>query len=154
MPDLAPIAGKLAKYIRLLGSDKEGECEAARAAMERTLESHGFDFTDLGHHVEQPADGKYTEVEVEQICQVIRKQAVEEGIKIGKAQGGNSNGAAPPLPSPVIMAAYCHQRRDRLNDWEREFIDNMHVRGVARRFTLKPKQKSKLQEIYQQLGGT
>jgi len=154
VPDLALIAGKLAKYIRLLGSDKQGEREAALAAMERTLESHGFDFTDLGHYVEQPTSGKYTEAEVEEFCQIIRKQAVEEGIKIGKAQGGNGNGAAPTLPSPMIMAAYCHQRRERLNSWEQSFVDDMHVGGKARRYTLSAKQKGKLQDIYQQLGGT
>jgi hypothetical protein len=85
------------------------------------------------------------------------KEGVEEGIKIGEARasngGGNNNGAGA-FPSAVIMATYCHERRDWLNDWEREFIDDMHVGGKARRFTLSAKQKSKLQDIYQQLGGT
>jgi len=52
--DLTPIAAKLAKYVRLLGSDRKGEIAAAFHALKRTLESAGADFNDLGNRVECP----------------------------------------------------------------------------------------------------
>jgi hypothetical protein len=73
---------------------------------------------------------------MQQFALAVRKEGVEEGIKIGKAQVSNGGGnGASKLPSPVIMAAYCYERRDQLNDWEREFIDDMHGSGKARRAT-------------------
>lgn len=119
------------------------------------MQSEGITWTDIGNAIERTADGKYTEDEMQQFALAVRKEGVEEGIKIGKAQTSNGGGnGASKLPSPIVMAAYCHERCDRLNDWEREFINNMHVKGVARRYALKPKQRTKLEEIYQQLGGT
>jgi hypothetical protein len=140
----------------MLHNDNLPQRRIAFTALEDALEKFGADFRDLGNWIEQPGNGKYT-AEVQEICDVVRKESVEAGIKLGLARASNGGGnshSTNTLPPASVMAAYCHERRDRLNDWEQEFIDNMHVHGVARRFTLKPKQKSKLQEIYQQLGGT
>jgi hypothetical protein len=44
---LAPIAAKLATFVRLLSSDKEGEIVAAAHAIKRTLKSGAPTFTRL-----------------------------------------------------------------------------------------------------------
>jgi hypothetical protein len=155
MADLAPIAGKLAKFVRLLGATQRGERAAAFRALQQALETAGADWTDLGDWIEQPGNGKFSEAEMQELFDAGRRQGVEEGIKLGMVRasngGGNSHGSNT-LPTAPIMAAYCYQRRDQLNDWEREFIDGMHIGGKTRWLTLK--RKSKLQDIYQQLGGT
>jgi hypothetical protein len=155
VPDLDPNWKRVAQLTRLLGSSG-GERRNAFAALERTMQTEGVTWTDLGNAIECSIDGKYTEDEMQQFALAIRKEGVEEGIKIGmaRASNGGSSNDAPAPPSPAIMAAYCQERHDQLNDWECKFIDDMHVGGKARRFTLTAKQKNKLQDIYQQLGGT
>ena len=51
MTDLASISGRLATFIRLLGSDKDGEVVAAAHAMVRTLNNFGLDIHDIAARV-------------------------------------------------------------------------------------------------------
>jgi hypothetical protein len=154
--DLTPkIAERLAKCVRMLHNDNLHQRRAAFAALERALQSYGADFRDLGNWIEQPGNGKFSEAEMQEIFDAARKEGVEAGIKLGLARatnGGGNNHSTSTLPTAAVMTAYCYERRDRLNDWERNFIDDMHVGGKARWLT--PKRKSKLQDIYQLLGGT
>jgi hypothetical protein len=48
--DLAPIAGKLATFIRLFASDKDGEVVAAVHALIRALQNAGSDLHERGAH--------------------------------------------------------------------------------------------------------
>jgi hypothetical protein len=157
--DLDPHWKRIAQLTRLLGSTG-GERRNAFAALERAMKNEGVSWTDVGNAIERNTDGKYSEEEMQQAILITQRENLEKGIKIGKAQVEAearlraSNGHAAALPPPVVMAAFCHKRREQLNEWEQNFIADMHVGGKARRFPLKPKQKDKLQEIYQQLGGT
>lgn len=66
---LAPVAPRLARLLRLLASDQDGEVIAAACAIGRTLKSVALDFHDLaraveGHEVVEPApsdDGEWAE---------------------------------------------------------------------------------------------
>jgi hypothetical protein len=156
MADLTPkIAEKLAKCVRMLHNDNLPQRRIAFAALEDALEKFGADFRDLGNWIEQPGTGKFSEAEMQEIFDAARKEGVEAGIKLGLARASNGGGnshSTSTLPPASVMAAYCYQRRDRLNDWEQKFIDGMHLEGKTRWLT--PKRKSKLQDIYQNLGGT
>src|SRR6516162_10844770 len=55
MSALAPIAGKLQKYLRLLGSNQDGEVLAAARALIRTLENNGADIHILADAIVQPS---------------------------------------------------------------------------------------------------
>jgi hypothetical protein len=95
VPDLDPNWKRVAQLTRLLGSSG-GERRNAFAALERTMQTEGLTWTDLGNAIECSIDGKYTEDEMQQFALAIRKEGVEEGIKIGMARasnGGSSNDA-------------------------------------------------------------
>jgi hypothetical protein len=49
------------------------------------------------------------------------------------------------------MALWCRQRRDRLNDWEQNFVDDISVKSL--RWPLSQKQEEKLKGIFLKLGG-
>jgi len=65
--DLAPIAGKLANFLRLLASDKDGEVVAAAHAMVRTLNSFGASIHDVAERVENFSNGGLNENEMREI---------------------------------------------------------------------------------------
>jgi len=55
MTTLAPTAGKLQRFIRLLAGDRDGEVLAAARALIRTLESNGADIHILADAIIQPS---------------------------------------------------------------------------------------------------
>jgi hypothetical protein len=152
MPDLAPIKERLAKCIRLFGSAERAN---ARAMTERALASIGASWTDLGDWIEHTAEGKYTEDEVQQLALAVRKEGIEEGIKIGLAQAQTQqhrNGHIA-LPEPAEMARYCHERLNRLkDDKQRDFINDMVV-ITRRKIGLSLGRLGYLASIYIQIGG-
>jgi hypothetical protein len=118
--DLAPIASRLATFIRLLASDKDGEVVAAARALIRTLQSVGADIHGLAEHVEHPDGGALTEAEMQKIfdagVEVVTKRAKQK----------QRNNGAPQLPSAHKMALFCHERSKRLHrEKDREFVRDM-----------------------------
>jgi hypothetical protein len=55
---LAVVAPRVAQLIKLLGSDRDGECLAAARALQRTLAAAGQDFHDLADAVESATGSK------------------------------------------------------------------------------------------------
>src|SRR6516165_3090431 len=114
----------------MLGS-KDGERRNAFTALERSMQSAGVGWTDLGNAIEHGGaecnDGKYTEAEMLAFAQAARAEGVEAGIQIGLARAGNGGGNGQlTLPNPAQMAEYCHQRAGQLkDDKQREFIDDI-----------------------------
>jgi hypothetical protein len=146
--DLAPVKERLAKCIRLFGS---AERASARTMTERALASVGASWTDLGDWIEH----SYSEAEMCELVAAVRKDAVDEGIKIAmvRVQARTRSNGHIMLPEPSEMAEYCHQRPSQLkDDAQREFISEMYVktrRGInLRRGTL-----GYLASIYIKLGG-
>jgi hypothetical protein len=147
MKDLTPIAGKLAKLLRMLSSNREHEMVAAAQALNRTLQSAGTDIHALAAIVEH--GGELNEAEMRKLYDA----GVEEGMRLAeKARFGsedfhNING----LPSWHEMALWCQQRYDRLEDKHREFIDDMAGLTLWREPT--EKQGKYLTSLYHKLGG-
>jgi hypothetical protein len=152
--DLGPHKEKIAKLLRMLGSSG-GERRNAFAALERTMQSEGITWTDIGNAIEHTADGKYTEDEMQQFALAVRKEGVEEGIKIGIARGRaqqQSNGHIV-LPEPSEMAEYCRLRSHRLkDDKQREFISDVYAIMLRGR-GLSLGRLGYLASIYIQMGG-
>jgi hypothetical protein len=91
---------------------------------QRALESVGASWTDLGDWIEH----SYSEDEMLELVAVVRKEGVEEGIKIGMARAPQRNGHIV-LPEPSEMAAFCHERPHRLkDDKQREFVDEVYAK--------------------------
>src|SRR5262249_4621704 len=87
--DLSPIAGKLANFIRLLASDKEGEVVAASRALIRTLQSIGSDIHDLADHIEH-SNGALSDHEMQEIFDA----GVERGVKLTEQKLRNNREVA------------------------------------------------------------
>jgi hypothetical protein len=146
--DLAPIKERLAKCIRLLGSAERAN---ARIMTERTLKSVDASWTDLGDWIEN----SYSEAEMCELAAAVRKDAVDEGIKIGmvRVQARQQSNGHIVLPEPSEMAEYCHQRPNRLkDDAQREFINEMYVK-TRQGINLKLGTLGYLASIYIKLGG-
>jgi hypothetical protein len=115
---LAPIAGRLAKLIRLLASDKNGELVAAVHAIKRTLESGGLDLHTLADGIEQSNGKKFTEEEAREIYQ----RGVEDGRKAAEAP---VNFSTVGEPSWNDIACECEANAARLSPREQEFVRDM-----------------------------
>jgi len=145
--DLASISGRLATFIRLLGSDKDGEVVAAAHALVRTLQGIRADIHDVAARTEHSSNGALSEVEMKEIFDA----GIKEGIRRGE-QTRRTTYIAPQFPPAATMAMYCYQRIDRLTEWESEFITNMA--SWTRLKPLSLKQQARLEKIYLKLGGT
>jgi hypothetical protein len=149
---------RVAQLARMLSSSG-GERRNAFAALERTMQSEGITWSDIGNAIEHGGelehnDGKYTESEMQEFAQASRAEGVEAGIKIGIARASNGSGNDHlSLPKPSDMAQYCHERLGRLkNDKQREFVADMYVitrRGV----NLSLGRLGFLASLYIQIGG-
>jgi hypothetical protein len=144
---------RIAQLIRMLGSSGN-ERRNAFVALERAMQNEGVSWSDLGNIIEQNADGKYTEEELQEYGQALRAEGVEIGVKIGmtRASNGGGNGHLT-LPSPAEMADFCHARRGQLkDDKQREFINDMCRLTLFNR-VLSPGRLGYLASIYIQNGG-
>jgi hypothetical protein len=147
--DIAPVAGDLAKCIRLLASDKDGDVVAAWRGLIRKLKSIGADIHDLAACIEHSGNGALSEHEMQEIFDAGVKEGarqVEQKMRANQLQR-----IVPQFPSAADMAMYCYQRVDRLSDWEQEFITNMA--SWTRTRPLSAKQQAHLEKIFLKLGG-
>jgi hypothetical protein len=98
-----PADSKIAKLLRLLGSDKPGEVVAAAAAIGRALKSNGRDWHDLARACARP----------------------EAGAPLRSVR--------PAPTSFGDIARFCRDHdRGRLSDAERQFVLDMVGRGFHR----------------------
>jgi hypothetical protein len=147
--DIAPVAGDLAKCIRLLASDKDGDVVAAWRGLIRKLKSIGADIHDVADYIEHAGNGALSEHEMQEIFDAGVKEGarqVEQNMRANQLQR-----IVPQFPSAADMAMYCYQRIDRLSDWEQEFVTNMA--SWTRTKPLSLKQQAHLEKIYLKLGG-
>jgi hypothetical protein len=148
--DLTPIAGKLAKLVRMFGTKNLSERAVAWKALIRTLDTFGADFNDLGDRIEHAGNGALTESELNEVYGA----GIQEGERRERVRGQaqiNQSFAQPNFPSARDMAMYCYQHLDCLNDWEEEFVTNMA--SWTRTRPLSVKQQAHLEKIYLKLGG-
>jgi hypothetical protein len=141
----------------MLGSNNNSERRNAFAALERTMQSKGVNWSDIGAAIERDDerdDGKYTETEMLEFAQAARAEGVEVGIGIGLARAGNGSGnSGLTLPKPAAIAKYCHERLGQLkDDKQRDFISDMY--GITQRGrALSTARLGYLVSIYIQIGG-
>jgi hypothetical protein len=135
---------KLAKLMRLLASDKDGEVLAAVQALKRTLNGSGADIHDLAARV--TGGGKLTNSEMQKIY--------DAAYEAGKNDAAVSTGfnSVDSTQSWHEMALYCaaNINSPRLFPSERDFINDM-VRWTERKEPT-TKQGDWLHKIYMRLG--
>jgi hypothetical protein len=121
MNALTPIAGRLAKLLRMLSSNREHEVVAAAQALCRTLEGAGADIHALAAIVEH--GGELNQAEMKKLYDA----GYQDGVRAveNKRHGPDDFRDIDGLPSWHEMALWCQQRNDRLRGNEREFIDDM-----------------------------
>jgi hypothetical protein len=161
MTDLAaPVRSKLAKCLRLLSSDRDGEVIAAARALVGVLRSAGADVHDLAEQIEQPnggrqgeRGGKISEADMQRLYNAGYEaglQAAEDKYHAEEEDGFVSiNG----MPSWHVIARWCqhHRLNDRLRENERKFIDQMAGQTVWREPT--ENQQKWLKSIFFKFGG-
>ena len=146
---LAPISNRLASFIRLLSSDKDGEVVAAAHAIKRTLKAAGADIHALAERVEKPNGGGLSDAEMKKLYDAGYNagQRDAEHKHSGPADFHNIDGT----PNWHEMALYCQQRGSLLRGQEQTFINDMASRTVWREPT--EKQAKWLKSIFYRLGG-
>jgi hypothetical protein len=153
VPDAATIdtklARKLASTVRLLASNKPNEVVAAAQALGRILQGTSTDVIfGIAERIENESNGKISDAEMKEIFDA----GVAHGKKLGEQARAQAQQAHAQMPPAYTMANFCFERKDRMNDWEWEFITN--ILPWSRRGSLSPKQQNKLEDIYVRLGGS
>src|SRR5262249_44173863 len=108
MNALTPIAGKLAKLLRMLSSNREQEVLAAAQALCRTLQSAGADIHALAAIVEHGGELNQTEMKKLYDAGVQEGMRLAENTRYGSEDFHNVDG----LPSWHEIARWCQQRSD------------------------------------------
>lgn len=131
---------KIAQIVRMLAASERGVRVNAWRALERTMESEGISFSDIGNWIEH----SYSEDEMLEIVAAVRKEE--------HARAPQSNGHFV-LPEPSEMADFCHTQRTQLkDDTQRRFIDEM-VFKTHNQIRLQPGTLGFLASLYIKHGG-
>ena len=139
-----PIAERLAKLVRVLSSDKEGEVVAAATAITRVLKENGHDI----HTLADLITNRRNEASPEAI-----QRAYRTGFKDGlRHDEGNDGDDADDrhVTAWRDMAKFCVARSDRLKTYERDFVTQM-LRWTALGREPSAKQARWLDYIYTRL---
>jgi hypothetical protein len=138
------VAGRVAKFMRLmLISDQPGEVIAARSALQRTLESAGYDFHRFVDLIEsgQIVDAD-TMRQLQEAQDALERERAQAQADIARAsQVLNSERA-----TLYSMADYCDQRGAFRSETERTFVSDMVVR--SKYGTMTDKQEKWLRDIF------
>ena len=143
---------RIADFVRLFGSDSEGEALAALSALKRLLKTHAVTFTDLGNAIEKLATGGLAHDQMQRLFDAgyqkgledaTRKQVEAEGV-LGLRPDGS--------PDWERIALYCQREKGRLDAKHHRFVDDMAARMVWGREPTE-KQGKYLLSLFRQLGG-
>ena len=148
MTDIAPIAAKLGRFLRLLSSDQDGEVVAAARALVRTLKGAGQDIHALAAAIERPSGGKLSKAEMK----ILYDHGYADGFRDGENK--EHNGADFKNvggKSWHEIAMWCNDRAGELSASEEQFVHDMAARSVWREPT--EKQAKWLKSICLRLGG-
>lgn len=146
---LAPIAGKLAKFIRMLSSDQDGDVIAAAHAIMRALRGAGADIHALAGRIEKP-NGRLSEMEMKRLYNAGYHDGMRaaEDKKFGLGDFHNIDGTLDWHE----ISLFCQRRSDRLCEKERTFINDMAAGTVWGREPSE-KQIKWLKSLFYKLGG-
>jgi hypothetical protein len=148
-------ARRVAKLIRLMSSEHDGEWGNAVRKLKLVLGGEGLTFNDLATVIEN-CDGaieerKYSDADAEIIF--------ARGVEKGRVEGAQKQTAPPEFydadgrPRWYEIAAFCQQNRQRLRDeWQRNFVDDMPSK-ILKFGAPTEKQSRHLLAIFVKLGG-
>jgi hypothetical protein len=145
-PEIAP---KVAKLIRLLGSDSEGERLGTIDAADRVLGSVGCDFNSLGDHIEANGSG-IGKADMRKIFDAGYAQGVQDTEN--KLHGVNDFRSADGKPNWESVALFLQREKARLDPRHHQFIDDMASRTVWGREPTE-RQHKYLHSLFFKLGG-
>jgi hypothetical protein len=150
-----PVAKKISRLFRMLGSPFEGEVHNALTMLKRLLASEGLTFNDVATVIE----GFNGEIEEKKYSDTDADIIFAKGVEKGRVEESRKQQAPPEFydadgsPRWYEIAVFCQQNSTRLrNEWERNFIDDMPSRIIKYG---KPtvKQVPHLLAIFVKLGG-
>jgi hypothetical protein len=131
---------RLAKFIRLLGSGRDGEVVAAVNAMRRTLQGAGLDLHAIASRITDGDPDAKSDAYARGDCDGQRDAEVN-AVTIYVA-GGSREWRE--------VAEFCAARAHRLSERERDFVTNME-KWTRRGLSLSPKQQEWLRSIRDRL---
>jgi hypothetical protein len=148
-----PVAKRIAKLFRLLGSDHDGEVLGAVGAMKRLFTAEGLSFSDVAIVIESCngaiEERKYSDSDAEIIF--------ARGVEKGRAEEAQKQQLPPEFydadgqPRWNEIALFCRRNNARLRSgWEKTFVDDMAGNTTWRRPT--EKQAKHLLAIFVKLG--
>jgi hypothetical protein len=149
-----PTAKKIARLLRLFGSNFEGEAVSALMAMKRLVASEGLSFNDIAtvieNHQGEIEEKKFSDTDADIIfARGMEKGRVEEARKRDLPPDFYDADGCPQWHS---IALFCQKNHQQLrDDWERTFIDDMAGKTVYREPS--EKQAKYLLAIFIRLGG-
>jgi hypothetical protein len=138
LSNLAPIASRIGKLLRMLMSSSEGEIINAVRLMKRTLASQKTDVHALADTIETNATRRFSEADALEIYQ----RGVQQGRSDAEAERGFHDVREPDWRA---IARECADHPERLR--ERGFVKNM-VFGTACGASPSEKQARWLMSIY------
>jgi hypothetical protein len=150
------VAKKIARLLRLFGSDFEGEAVNALMAMRRLAASERLSFNDIAILIENHEG----EIEEKKFSDADAAVIYAMGVEQGKADAASRGTILPEdfyhedgSPRWREIAVWCQERSTRLRPNEQQFIDDMvgRLQWVEREPTAK--QGRWLLSIFFQLGG-
>jgi hypothetical protein len=147
---------KIARIVRVLSSDRDGEVLAAVHQLKRVLASHNTDFNGLANGIEKFGnmngnDGSLSEGEMEKIYHAGYAKGVEDaenklhGIDGFRSTNGNS-------PAWEAVAHFLQRNKHRLDSKHHDFVDDMAARTAWGREPTE-KQHKYLRSLFFKLGG-
>jgi hypothetical protein len=150
-----PAARKIARLLRLFGSDFEGEAQNAFAAMRRLIVNEGLSFNDIAtvieNHQGEIEEKKFSDADAEIIfARGVEKGREEEARKKEQIVPGDYYDVGGQ-PRWGAIAEFCQKHHDRLRPSEQQFVDDMVGRAMWRQPT--EKQGRWLLTIFLRLGG-
>jgi hypothetical protein len=145
--DIVPIAPKLAKLIRMLGSNHDGEKLAAVRRIQDVLKGAGADLHLLAQAIEiGPAYLEQALMEAARLNEEAERKVREAEEQLRRAKT-RTNGAGTIQKTWHEIAIECQHSDTVWNTWEGEFIESM-VRRTINGGGLSDRQRDKLRQLY------
>jgi hypothetical protein len=150
-----PVAKKIARLFRVLGSDQDGEVFASVAAMKRLFAAERLSFHDIAAVIEscngEIEERKYSDADAEIIFSRGVEKGREEEARRKEQIVPTDYYDADGQPRWDAIAAFCQKNHGRLRPSEQKFIDDMVANTMWRGPT--EKQGRWLLTIFLRLGG-
>jgi hypothetical protein len=149
-----PLETRIAQFVRLMGSDQNGEVVNAARALGRLLAANNVGFNDLGDAIEKLATGGLEEAAIKRVFDAGYAKATEE-LERKHAESETVFGRLPNGDYDwERIANYCQRESARIRDAKSiEFINDMAGRMAWGGREPTEKQGKWLISIFRQLGG-